>query len=53
MLKMVFWAVVLFGSGYSFWYSYYLVKGKNKLGALGIALVGGLIFGLSFLVKVK
>lgn len=43
----------MIGSGYSFWYAYYLIKDKNKVGAFGITIIGLLIFGLSFLVKLK
>jgi hypothetical protein len=53
MLKIVFWAVVCTGSVYSFWYAYYLLKDKNKMGAVGMVLIGVLIGGLSFLVELK
>jgi hypothetical protein len=45
--------IVLFGTGYSLWYAYYLLKDKNKLGAFGITLVGLLISALAFMVKLK
>ncbi|MBZ5753315.1 hypothetical protein M3184_04015 [Metabacillus litoralis] len=53
MMKIIFWVVVLFGSCYSFWYAYYLIKDKNKLGAFGMALVGLLIGVFSFMVRLK
>ncbi|WP_394236024.1 hypothetical protein [Niallia oryzisoli] len=52
-MNIIFWAVVLFGSCYSFWYAYYLIKDKNKLGAFGMVLVGCLISGLSFMVRLN
>ncbi len=52
-MQILFWMVVLIGSGYSFWYAYYLKKDKNKFGAFGITIIGLLIFGLSFFVKIK
>ena len=49
----LFWAIVLFGSCYSFWYAYYLMKDQNKLGSFGMAMVGGLIIALSFMVGLQ
>ena len=52
-MELPFMIVVLLGSLYSFWYAYYLLKDKNKLGSFGMTLVGGLIIALSFLVKLQ
>lgn len=52
-MKIIFWIVVLFGVSYSLWYAYYLIKDKNKLGAFGMLLVGLLIGGLSFVIRLQ
>jgi hypothetical protein len=52
-MKIFFWAIALVGTGYSFWYAYYLIKDRNKLGAFGIAFVGLLISGLAYFVRMK
>ncbi|WP_338470698.1 hypothetical protein R4Z10_18210 [Niallia sp. XMNu-256] len=52
-MEILFWTIVVFGLVYSFWYAFYLVKNKNKLGATGMALVGLLIGIFSFMVRLK
>lgn len=52
-MNILLWLVVLFSSGYSFWYAYYLIKGKNRIGAFGVAVVGILIVVLSFWVNIE
>lgn len=52
-MRLIFWAVVLFGGAYSFLHAYYLIKDRNKIGAIGISLVGIVIFVLTFIVRLK
>ena len=52
-MKILYWAVISFGSFYSFWYAYYLIKDKNKLGAFGLIILGFLISGLSLMIRLK
>ncbi|WHZ05481.1 hypothetical protein QNH48_12980 [Neobacillus sp. YX16] len=52
-MRMIFWAVILFGGAYSFLHAYFLFKDKNKIGAFGISLVGSVILILTFLVRLK
>lgn len=49
----VFWTVVLFGAVYSFGHAYFLLKDKNKWGAIGISLVGLAISILPFFIRLK
>lgn len=49
LMRMIFWAVVLFGGVYSFLHAYFLLKDRNKMGAFGISLVGLVILILAFL----
>ena len=52
-MVVIFWGIVFLGSYYSFWYAYYLLKNQNKLGSIGMALVGGLIIAVSFMVRLQ
>jgi hypothetical protein len=52
-MRIIFWAVVLFGGAYSFLHAYFLVKDRNKIGAFGISLIGLVIFILTFIVRLK
>jgi hypothetical protein len=52
-MRLIFWAVVLFGGGYSFLHAYFLIKDKNKIGAVGVSLVGIVILVLTFIVRLK
>lgn len=53
LMRMIFWAVVLFGGVYSFLHAYFLLKDRNKMGAFGISLVGLVILILAFFVRLK
>jgi hypothetical protein len=52
-MEIFFLVLVFLGSCYSFWYAYYLLKDQNKLGSVGMAMVGGLIIALSFMVRLQ
>jgi tellurite resistance protein TehA-like permease len=52
-MKIIFWIIVVLGVVYSFWYTYFLLKDKNKLGAIGMIFIGILIVGASFFVRLK
>jgi hypothetical protein len=52
-MKILFWSIVFLGSCYSFWYAFSLLKEQNKLGSVGMAMVGGLIIALSFMVRLQ
>lgn len=52
-MKFIFWSVVLCGAFYSFGHAYFLIKEKNKLGALGISMVGLAITILPFFIRLK
>ncbi|WP_442596527.1 hypothetical protein [Neobacillus sp. D3-1R] len=52
-MNLVMWTVVLFGAFYSFGHAFYLIKDKNKFGAIGISLVGVIILICPFLVRMK
>jgi hypothetical protein len=52
-MTFVYWCIVLVGALYSFAYAFYLIKDKNKMGAIGLVFIGLLICGLSFFVRLK
>lgn len=52
-MKFIFCAVVLCGTFYSFGHAYFLIKEKNKLGAIGISIVGLAITIIPFFIRLK
>lgn len=52
-MKLMMWAIVLFGSLYSFGHAFFLLKDKKKLGAVGISLIGCTIILCSFFIRLK
>jgi hypothetical protein len=52
-MKFIFWVVVMCGAFYSFGHAYFLIKDKNKLGAIGISVVGLTITILPFFIRIK
>nr|WP_263327446.1 hypothetical protein [Neobacillus sp. Marseille-Q6967] len=52
-MKYIFWAVVIFGALYSFGHGYFLLKDKNKIGAVGISIVGLAICIIPFWLRLK
>jgi hypothetical protein len=52
-VKLILWIVVLSGGLYSFAHAYFLIKDKNKLGALGITFIGLVICVCPFFIRLK
>jgi hypothetical protein len=52
-VKLILWMVVLFGGLYCFAHAYFLLKDKNKLGAVGIILIGVVICACPFFIRLK
>lgn len=52
-MSLLMWFIALLGSSYAIGHAYFLIKDKNKIGAIGIGLVGIFILFFAFIIRLK